>query len=126
MQFTGTKTLDAEVMTRGEYNLFRGWVIPENENPDDEGYKVVYEDGYVSWSPKATFEAAYRPSGTPLERMRIEQDELIKKILALTAFTKGKIFPTLEQRMQVLMANQISAMSDYSWALSQRFKMMEQ
>ena len=79
MQFTGTKTLDAEVMTRGEYNLFRGWVIPENENPDDEGYKVVYGDGYVSWSPKATFKAAYRPSGTPLERMRIEQDELTKR-----------------------------------------------
>jgi hypothetical protein len=26
------------------------------------GYKVVYEDGYESWSPKDTFEAAYRPS----------------------------------------------------------------
>ena len=25
-----------------------------------EGYKVVYEDGYVSWSPKETFERAYR------------------------------------------------------------------
>jgi hypothetical protein len=25
-----------------------------------EGYKVIYPDGYTSWSPKATFEAAYR------------------------------------------------------------------
>jgi len=24
------------------------------------GYKVVYEDGYVSWSPKAVFKKAYR------------------------------------------------------------------
>ncbi len=24
------------------------------------GYKVVYPDGYVSWSPKAVFEIAYR------------------------------------------------------------------
>ena len=24
------------------------------------GYKVVYEDGYVSWSPSASFERAYR------------------------------------------------------------------
>lgn len=23
-------------------------------------YKVVYEDGYESWSPKETFERAYR------------------------------------------------------------------
>ncbi len=28
-----------------------------------EGYGVRYEDGYVSWSPKTAFEAAYRPSG---------------------------------------------------------------
>jgi hypothetical protein len=26
----------------------------------DAGYKVVYEGGYVSWSPKETFENAYR------------------------------------------------------------------
>ena len=24
-----------------------------------DGYKVVYEDGYESWSPKETFESAY-------------------------------------------------------------------
>ena len=29
----------------------------------DEGYKVVYPDGYESWSPKDAFEAAYRTSG---------------------------------------------------------------
>lgn len=25
------------------------------------GYKVMYENGYVSWSPKDVFEKAYRP-----------------------------------------------------------------
>jgi len=25
------------------------------------GYRVVYPDGYVSWSPKEVFENAYRP-----------------------------------------------------------------
>lgn len=25
------------------------------------GYRVVYPDGYESWSPKAVFEEAYRP-----------------------------------------------------------------
>ena len=25
-----------------------------------DGYKVVYEDGYTSWSPKDVFEKAYR------------------------------------------------------------------
>lgn len=27
---------------------------------EKEGYKVVYEDGYTSWSPKDVFEKAYR------------------------------------------------------------------
>ena len=28
----------------------------------EAGYKVVYPDGYESWSPKEVFEAAYRPT----------------------------------------------------------------
>lgn len=33
----------------------------EPEKKDgQEGYKVKYPDGYESWSPKATFEKAYR------------------------------------------------------------------
>lgn len=39
---------------------------PEDErggSPSGDGYKVKYEDGYTSWSPKAVFEAAYQPIG---------------------------------------------------------------
>lgn len=56
MNFIRMHQVDAEPMTRGDYNKFRGWTIPANENPSDEGYKVVYPDGYVSWCPKAQFE----------------------------------------------------------------------
>ena len=37
--------------------------VPENsefEGTEQKGYKVVYEDGYISWSPKDVFEKAYR------------------------------------------------------------------
>lgn len=125
MKYTGTKTLDAVPMSRGEYNNLRGWTIPENEDPNDPGYKVVYEDGYVSWSPKDTFEKTYRISETPLDRVRNEQEDLEKKLQALTAFAKGKVFNTLEVRMQVMLSEQIKAMSDYGWILTQRIKMME-
>lgn len=30
----------------------------------EPGYRVEYEDGYVSWSPKDVFEKAYRPANT--------------------------------------------------------------
>lgn len=62
--YIGTKVIDALPMTRGEYNKFRGWTIPSNENPEDEGYLVEYPDHYVSWSPKETFEMYYRKSGS--------------------------------------------------------------
>ncbi len=77
--YIGTKVIDAEPMTRGEYNKFRGWQIPADENPDDEGYRVIYPDGYVSWSPKEIFENAYRVIG--------ELDEL-KTPLLRTKYTK--------------------------------------
>lgn len=74
--YIGTKLINAEPMTRAEYNAFRGWELPADENGDDEGYLVEYLDGgkpntdmyagYVSWSPKEQFENAYRKtSGLP-------------------------------------------------------------
>ncbi len=69
-KFIGTKLINAKPMTRLEYNEFRGWTLPADENGDDEGYLVEYVDGgkpnteqyagYVSWSPKEQFDNAYR------------------------------------------------------------------
>lgn len=63
------KTVLAEPMTRGEYNTYRGWTVPEDEDPSDEGYLVEYPDSetrvhpnhknYISWSPKAVFDKGY-------------------------------------------------------------------
>lgn len=61
MRYIRMHQVEAEPMTRGDYNKFRGWEIPANENQADDGYKVTYPDGYVSWCPKAQFEAAGRP-----------------------------------------------------------------
>ena len=46
-----------------------------NSKVGDPGYKVVYEDGYTSWSPKDVFEKAYRKTegmtfGLAIEAMR--------------------------------------------------------
>lgn len=65
--FIGVKIVDGRPMTRGQYNAYRGWPIPANENPDDEGYLVDYrENKYQSWCPKGVFEKHNRPtSGMP-------------------------------------------------------------
>lgn len=62
-KYIGVKQVKSNPMTRGEYNDYRGWTVPEGENPNDEGYVVKYEDGYVSWSPKETFEKSYHIVG---------------------------------------------------------------
>lgn len=62
-KYIGTKQIEAKPMNRGDYNKHRGWNVPDDENPNDEGYLVKYKDGYVSWSPKKQFEEAYRISG---------------------------------------------------------------
>jgi len=59
-KYIGVKITHGEPMTRGDYNKFKGWTIPADENPDDEGYLVKYSDNYISWSPKAAFIDAYR------------------------------------------------------------------
>jgi hypothetical protein len=61
-KYIGTKLVDARPMNRGEYNEYRGWTIPKDENPADEGFLVKYHDNYESWSPKDVFEEAYRPT----------------------------------------------------------------
>lgn len=50
--------ITAKPLTRGEYNEFRGWQIPADEDPSEDGYLVEYEDGYLSWCPKDKFESA--------------------------------------------------------------------
>ena len=69
-KYIGVKEIKAIPMNRGDYNAYRGWEIPADENPDDDGFLVEYIDGgqanhpghagYISWSPKAVFERAYR------------------------------------------------------------------
>lgn len=84
--YIGTKMVNATPMSREDYNRLRGWELPSDENGADEGYLVEYTDGggkpnvrgyegYVSWSPKAQFERAYRetnglPFGLAIEALK--------------------------------------------------------
>lgn len=79
-QYIGTKLIEAKEMNRGDYNVYRGWTIPENENPADEGYLVKHSDGYESWSPKMQFEEAYRESNNMTFGLAIEAMKKGKKV----------------------------------------------
>lgn len=76
--YSGLKTVQAECCTLGDFiatakrNPYEG----SEQQPDNNtaGYKVVYEDGYVSWSPKDVFEKSYHnenlPFGIALEAVK--------------------------------------------------------
>ena len=46
----------------------------------EDGYRVQYEDGYLSWSPKAAFEKAYRETTGLSFGLAIEAAKMGKKI----------------------------------------------
>lgn len=55
--YIGTKIVKAE--PQSELQAGKDCTIDEN-GQSRSGYKVVYEDGYISWSPKDMFERCYR------------------------------------------------------------------
>jgi hypothetical protein len=64
-RYIGTKTIHAEPLG-----------LVGDDDRVTPGYKVVYDDGYESWSPADVFEAAYRPCsamtfGLALEALKI-------------------------------------------------------
>lgn len=63
--YIGTKIIQAEPESRAQMGVIN----------ETTGYRVVYPDGYTSWSPAAAFEEAYRltsgmPFGLAIEAMK--------------------------------------------------------
>ncbi len=146
--YIGVKSIKAKAMTLGEYNVYRGWDMPENENPAAEGFLVEYEqdpkspnknhpdhEGYISWSPKVVFEKAYvTKSLIPLdnilpnvlaphqERVVTEYNDLLTKSIALESFLQGDFYKTLPEDEQLRLSNQNTVMHAYLSILNQRIK----
>jgi hypothetical protein len=57
-RYIGTKIVEAMPMTLGTYKK-KGGQTHSTQNDKTSGYKVVYPDGYESWSPKNVFEESY-------------------------------------------------------------------
>lgn len=135
-KYTGTKEVLAKSMSRLEYNSYRGWQTPDDEDGSDDGYLVEYLDGgqanhkshlgYVSWSPKDVFERAYKPSQTPLERVITERAELVEKIDKLDSFIDSITFVDLGVEHGGLMNEQIRAMDRYADILDRRIGLMRE
>ena len=84
------KRIKRKPMTLGEYNNFRGWEMPSNEDGATEGYLIEYidspnanteeYDNYVSWSPKKVSDASFQPDiQEPRKQIEVKNDLLSNK-----------------------------------------------
>lgn len=134
--FIGTKIVLALAMSRLAYNEYRGWDLPADENGADEGYLVEYTDGgapnhpahagYISWSPKAQFDAGYVEVGEvghlPPHQQRVvaECEQLADRIKKLEAFLATPVFAGLADDERQLLKMQADAMVSYLGIINTR------
>jgi len=134
--FIGTKIVLALAMSRLAYNEYRGWDLPADENGADEGYLVEYTDGgapnhpahagYISWSPKAQFDAGYVEVGEvghlPPHQQRVvaECEQLAGRIKKLEAFLATPVFAGLADDERQLLKMQADAMVSYLGIINTR------
>lgn len=67
--YQGTKKVLAKPMKLGEYNDYRGWILPSDEDANLDGYLVEMvgtksnfkgHAGHVSWMPELAFNSVYK------------------------------------------------------------------
>lgn len=118
-KYIGTKTIMAKPMAKSEAEKVLKRSLADAKGGED-GYLVEYPDGYKSWSPKETFEEAYKVADTYLDRMRIEYADVKERVLKLRTFLMSEEFRALPKEKQAKLQAQCRAMSDYIEILGQR------
>lgn len=89
-KYIGVKIVEAGTMNLGDYNKSRGWKIPEDEDPERDGYRVVYKDGYVSWCPEEMFEDQnFSIVGKNNKVDQEDVDSMISRVEVTTIHTPG-------------------------------------
>ena len=118
-KYIGKKTIMAKPMAKSEAEKVLNRSLADAKGGDD-GYLVEYQDGYKSWSPKETFEQAYKVADTHLDRMCIEYDEVKERIMKLYSFQMSEEFRALPKEKQAKLEAQCGAMSAYVEILGHR------
>lgn len=125
--YIGTKTVQATRMTAAEAKG-AGANVPDkyfevgnaSYNPGADGYLVIYDGGYRSWSPAKVFEESYNVAETHVDRMKIELADLNERICSATRAISTFGALTDDERWQL--KRQLEAMHNYADALYDRIR----
>ena len=95
-------------MTRLEYNQFRGWALPEGEDPNDPGYLMDF-GFHTAWWPADVVDKAFMvlPSAPSYQqRVRGEHKQLLDRQEKLTVFITSPAFSSLVPAEQIRLSKQ--------------------
>lgn len=139
--FQSSKMVGAQAMTLGEYNKYRGWTIPENEDPNRAGYLVEYigtgdanhpeHKNYISWSPKKSFDDSHVLAGNAaaltyppfVQRLLGERAELHSDLTKILAFHETELFKQLPENVRDLMSRQAVIQRELLDVLNERVEL---
>ena len=122
-KYIGTKEVQATPAIRKGGKVYLPTdLIPRTFEKVEDGYKVVYEDGYQSFSPKEVFEKAYKPADTFKDRLMIEQQELAERLDKLCSFVDSPKFEEVvtDKEQRELLLSQRKYMGEYLFVLGKR------
>ena len=95
-------------MTRLEYNQFRGWSVPEGEDPSDPGYLIDF-GFHTAWWPADVVDKAFMvlPSAPSYQqRVHGEHKQLLDRQEKLTVFITSPAFSSLVPAEQIRLSKQ--------------------
>lgn len=125
--YIGTKTIQARRMNAADAKR-AGANVPgkyfevghAEYNPGAEGYLVIYDGGYRSWSPAKVFEGSYKIAETYVDRMKIELADLNERIIKATRTINT--FGAISEEERWYLKKQLNAMREYADVLYDRIR----
>jgi len=92
----------------------------DNEEPSEkDGYKVVYDTGYTSWSPATAFDKGYKELPESIvDKLQAEHDDLIDMTKRLELFIANGA--TTHDEYNKVLIEQAEHMNKYILSLSKR------
>lgn len=127
IKYIGTKTVQARRMDAADAKR-AGANVPgkyfkvghAEYNPGADGYLVIYDGGYRSWSPAKVFEESYKVAETHVDRMKIELADLNERIVKVTRTINT--FGAISKEERYYLKKQLNAMREYEDILYERIR----
>ena len=109
-------------MTRLEYNQFRGWTLPVDEEGEDAGFLVNF-GFHTAWWPKDVVDkhfVALPPAPPHQQRVHVEALELRERVQKLKAFIGSDLFTSLVPDEQLRLTRQYNLQCQLLQVLDER------